>query len=428
LGDICAARGTEPLNPRFHEEFVTLCALFYSDEISDEEWALLQVHMAYCDSCRRTFEEYKQITTDVIPMLAASAATESASGPDESAAAFEEAGRRLMDRLDAVPNPQAPSASKKRPWLFMGALAACAIVSVAFAGGYLLRSRSGTQQMSASLPRAAKPSTLAPGIAVNTDDSLALKQTQAEVTRLREQLSALAAQSSHVSSDDGTLRHQLESEQAQRDRIASERDNLSKQLTVATADIQTLRDKLTSAQSNTDQQATTLAVLENKVHSLNVALDESNTALNDRERMLALDKDFLSHDRDIRDLIGARDLYIADIYDTNENGKTAKPFGRLFYTRDRSLAFYGFDLDKQPGLQQSVAFQAWGSGADRQPVNLGLFYQDDNHKRWVVRFNDAKTLARLNMVFVTVEPPGGSKKPTGRQLLRAYLQIQPNHP
>jgi hypothetical protein len=31
------------VNPRFHEEFVTLCALFYSDEISDEEWALLQV-------------------------------------------------------------------------------------------------------------------------------------------------------------------------------------------------------------------------------------------------------------------------------------------------------------------------------------------------------------------------------------------------
>jgi hypothetical protein len=29
---------------------------------------------------------------------------------------------------------------------------------------------------------------------------------------------------------------------------------------------------------------------------------------------------------------------------------------------------------------------------------------------------------------VTVEPPGGSNSPTGKQLLRAYLQIQPNHP
>jgi anti-sigma-K factor RskA len=70
----------------------------------------------------------------------------------------------------------------------------------------------------------------------------------------------------------------------------------------------------------------------------------------------------------------------------------------------------------------------WGSGADQKPVSLGLFYQDDNHKRWVMRFDDAKTLARLNMVFVTVEPPGGSHKPTGKQMLRAYLQIPSNHP
>jgi hypothetical protein len=161
---------------------------------------------------------------------------------------------------------------------------------------------------------------------------------------------------------------------------------------------------------------------------LDAALEETNSALDDRERMLALDKDFMQHDRDIRDLIAARDLYIADIFDTNESGKTAKPFGRLFYTRDRSLVFYGFDLEKQPGLKQAVAFQAWGSGSDSQPVNLGLFYQDDSHKRWVLRFNDPKALARMNMVFVTVEPPGGSNKPTGKQLLRAYLQIQPNHP
>jgi hypothetical protein len=31
-------------------------------------------------------------------------------------------------------------------------------------------------------------------------------------------------------------------------------------------------------------------------------------------------------------------------------------------------------------------------------------------------------------VFVTVEPQGGSHKPTGKQFLRAYLQIPSNHP
>jgi anti-sigma-K factor RskA len=92
------------------------------------------------------------------------------------------------------------------------------------------------------------------------------------------------------------------------------------------------------------------------------------------------------------------------------------------------MVFYGYDLDKQAGLKESVAFQAWGSGNDRQNVNLGLFYQDSTHKRWVLRFNDPKMLARLNMVFVTAEPKGGSSKPTGKPLLLAYLQAQSNHP
>jgi hypothetical protein len=144
--------------------------------------------------------------------------------------------------------------------------------------------------------------------------------------------------------------------------------------------------------------------------------------------MLALDKDFLTHDKDIRDVIAARDLRIVDIQDLTEKGKPAKAFGRIFYTRDRSLVFYGFDLEKQPGLTQTAAFQVWGSGADQNPVSLGLFYQDDNHQRWVMRFDDPKMLAHLNMVFVTAEPPGGSHKPTGKQFLRAYLQIPSNHP
>jgi hypothetical protein len=157
-------------------------------------------------------------------------------------------------------------------------------------------------------------------------------------------------------------------------------------------------------------------------------VQDLNSSLDEKDRMLAFDKEFLAHDREIRDLIGARNLYIADIYDVAQTGQTAKPSGRIFYTKDKSLVFYGYDLDKQAGLKQSVAFQAWGSGDDKQNVSLGLFYQDDTHKRWVLRFYDTKTLARLNMVFVTAEPQGGSSKPTGKPLLLAYLQAQANHP
>jgi hypothetical protein len=48
------------MTPQMHAELEALCPLFYSGEISDEEWALLQIHMAYCDGCHQTFLQYHQ--------------------------------------------------------------------------------------------------------------------------------------------------------------------------------------------------------------------------------------------------------------------------------------------------------------------------------------------------------------------------------
>ncbi|MGD0894355.1 MAG: anti-sigma factor [Terracidiphilus sp.] len=76
-------------------------------------------------------------------------------------------------------------------------------------------------------------------------------------------------------------------------------------------------------------------------------------------------------------------------------------------------------------------FEAWGGrGADRQhAVSLGLLYKDDaNQKCWVLKSNDAKTISQIDAVFVTVEPDGGSTKPSGKPLLFTYLRLNPNHP
>lgn len=423
--------GAEPVNPQLHDEFIALCALFYSGEISDEEWALLQVHLAYCDSCRSTFEQYKQIAKDMIPAMAASAAAELKTAPVESAQSFDEAERRLMSSLHVVSNQPKPPLSKKPSWrLTLGGLAACFLVLVAFASVRFVRSRRNQPTLTdASIPAARPPaSPQATAADEQHQHEHELEQSRQQIAELQRRLAAVEAHTVDSNGAIETLRHQLQAEETQREQIASDRDVLSKQLVAAQADIETLGAKLTSAAAGTDQQTGRVAMLEAKVQSLNVSLEEADTSLNDKDRMLALDKDFLSHDRDIRDLIGARNLYIADIFDTTETGKTAKPFGRIFYTKDSSLVFYGFDLEKQAGPERDAAFQVWGSGSDRQPVSLGLFYQDDSHNRWVLRCNDPKSLARLNMVFVTVEPPGGSTKPTGKRLLRAYLQIASNHP
>jgi hypothetical protein len=240
-------------------------------------------------------------------------------------------------------------------------------------------------------------------------------------TELEQQTRAAEERTRQSNAIATNIEQQLEAEKRERKTISDQRDALSQEVAMAQADAQSVRDKSAVANVAVSQQAARMMALEAKLRDASAALDE-------KDRMLALDKEFLAHDREIRDLIGARDLYIADIYDVAKNGKTSKPFGRIFYTKDKSLVFYGYDLDKQPGLKRSVAFQAWGSGDDKQSVSLGIFYQDETHKRWVLRFNDTKTLARLNMVFVTAEPQGGSAKPIGKPLLLAYLQVQPNHP
>jgi hypothetical protein len=73
----------------------------------------------------------------------------------------------------------------------------------------------------------------------------------------------------------------------------------------------------------------------------------------------------------------------------------------------------------------------WGTrGPAQNPArSLGIFYVDDQKlNRWLLKFEDPRILAEIDSVFVTIEPPGGSAKPTGRKFLYAYLNANPNHP
>ena len=153
-------------------------------------------------------------------------------------------------------------------------------------------------------------------------------------------------------------------------------------------------------------------------------------ALDQKEAETARGQELLEYDRDIRELMGARELYMADVHDVSGKG-TAKTYGRVFFTKGKSLIFYAFDLDAQPGVQNARSFQAWGrKGPDKEQArNLGIFYEDNvSKKRWVLKADDPKTLEDIDAVFVTVEPNGGSQHPSGKPLLFAYLRVNPNHP
>jgi len=129
--------------------------------------------------------------------------------------------------------------------------------------------------------------------------------------------------------------------------------------------------------------------------------------------------------------MGARNLHVVDLVDVDSKGKDRRALGRVFYTQGKSLIFYAFDLGDRGTVKRNASFQAWGTGGSAQSAarSLGIFYVDDQKQnRWVLKFEDPSILAEIDSVFVTVEPPGGSAKPTGRGFLYAYLKAIANHP
>jgi hypothetical protein len=236
-----------------------------------------------------------------------------------------------------------------------------------------------------------------------------LQQQSAEIARMKEAQDRVAAT--------------LQSDQTDKQNLLEQRTELGQKLEAAQAESRALGQQVASLNDQSADQRVQAKALGAKVDDLTRLLQDRDASLREQEELLA-------KDRDIREVMGARHLYMAEVYDTDENGATRKPYGRVFYTREKSLIFYAYDLDQQ-GSNPARTFQAWGRrGPDfKQAVSLGVFYEDNaSKKRWVLKSEDPKTLARIDAVFVTVEPHGGSDKPSGKPLLFAYLRVNPNHP
>jgi Anti-sigma-K factor rskA len=417
-----------------HPEFLELCALSTTEELTAEEWRRLEEHLSSCDACRGIKQQYERVIATTIPALAADSIDSREEVDDENSSSswsIEEAEAALMESLRTEPSPRGANSTippQSFRWKDAPGYAAAALLLTVFAfGGYRMGVHRGRSfGLTATLPAqsAGTPPRLdhaevqihpAHGAAAPSVDQTAelhrqLRLNLLEVARLEEQKKQ--------------LEDELEDRKADLDRSSQDRAEVDRQLALAQLNAQGWEEKLSSIASQKSQEAAQALAVQTRV-------DELSAVLREKDGEIAQDRELLRHDRDIRDLIGARDLYIAEIYDVAKTGDTQKPFGRVFYTKDKSLVFYGYDLDQQPGIKNAGTFQAWGRrGADHQhEVSLGILYQDDSSKkRWVLKVNDAATLAQIDAVFVTVEPRGGSSKPSGKPLLFTYLRLDPNHP
>ena len=430
---------------RPHEEFLELCAVSTTGELSEGEHAALKQHLAVCAECRQLLREFEAAATVGAPLLSSELA---AHGADELGSVHEEvdAGSTLdSDGLRSVP------AEAARPLRDNGFTFARRngnhtsrvnwnYVWLPFAAAVLLTAALAIYSYQAGTRRS-------PQIAQKTDAGAqtnldALEQQLSDAGHEREVLRTQLAdrdktirelqrriddESAALNQEKNTqanLEHSLQDALDQKQQLAQQQSSASQNFETAQASLKKVQAELDSTRQQRDQDEVAVGSLQGQIRDLNAQLRQN-------EQTVGKQQDLLAEDRDIRDLMGARDLYIAEVYDVARDGATQKPYGRVFYTKGKSLIFYAYDLDQQAGVKDASSFQAWGqNGPDRQQVlSLGIFYQDSiAKKRWVLKFDDPRALEQINAVFVTVEPHGGSHKPSGKPLLFASLRIDPNHP
>jgi myosin heavy subunit len=249
-------------------------------------------------------------------------------------------------------------------------------------------------------------------------------QQDSLIGSLRRQLEQQSAKMDQMKETQEQSDAALRNADAGRQQLIQQRTEVEQKFNAAQLTAQVLQTKLDSIAEQSSQDAKRTATLDAKVNELTNLLHQRDAAVDQQQELLA-------HDRDIRELMGARDLYVAEVYDVGRTGATQKPYGRVFYTKGKSLIFYAYDLDQQTVAKNANTFQVWGRrGPDReQAFPLGIFYEDNaSKKRWVLKLDDPKLLAQVDAVFVTVEPNDKSRKPSGKPLLFAYLRMDPNHP
>ncbi len=422
-----------------HQKFKELAALAYGGALTDSERLDLERHLHVCSSCRQAYNEYALISTEGMNFLAA------AYGSNQEGEDWDDRAvrKKLFARIHKIDESVTPVSRIKLlhfdgavppgnvgARLGIGVVAACVLILVAlgahWVGGH---SRAvGGPALSVSFVH---PLDLAPEKKAS-DELIALRtvqlsrletqvaSSQREVTKLRDALNAAVSRSAALSAAKTERDEQLR-------QVLEDRDKLATKLRDAGQSFQLVEAQLTSLRAEYDRSLLHTTSLESRV-------DELTAAAHDQERRLKDNEQYLASDRDIRELMGARKLYIADVFDVDSGSRTRKPFGRVFYTQSKSLIFYAFDLDRQPGVKNASAFQVWGkrdteSGEKNHAMNLGILYMDsESNRRWVLRLDDPKQLAELDAVFVTVEPQGGSQKPTGKPFLYALLRREANHP
>ncbi len=424
-----------------HEQFEELCALAALEQATPEDLVSLREHLAQCEACRLAYADFSELIRCDLP----AAHQESGGWWSRLRGLFENAGykKRFLVYAQSQGLRFSEQASAGSPSL---ARIARFKYAAAVAVGALVASLGLTAIRPGAVPiPPARDASLERRISELDRDR---NELQRKIAEQEQAIAALRLRLVEQQNAGSRALLRAAGAEQQRSEYAKRLEELESSLEAELAKSSGLNARLAVEQqrlAEAQAEARRAPELNAEVERLKGvnANDEVTAALQQRQvddlsRELQAQRDLLGRERqllaagrDIRDLMGARNLHIMDVLDADPRGRNRQTFGRVFYTEGKSLIFYAFDLDKAKAVPAKCSFQAWGvsEGNSESARSLGILYVDDaKQKRWILKVEDPKLLSQIESVFVTVEPFGGAKRPSGQKLLYAYVKNPANHP
>jgi len=397
-----------------HEYFEELCAIAAIGQLSEEEMAALAGHLKTCYKCRRTAGEFTFLLNQ-LPIEELSADERSTAEVVSKSHRERFLARARSEGLQFSSAAEQGQAGKWSPRLKMQQVRFIAVPALAAMAVPVIVSPKLFDRNTPTL-KIVFGAAPVPTAALRTIPEQSSKESSVEAT-LSAENQTLRAQLARAQAEASSARMQAELANTRIEETDQQLRSTRGELERAVAEA----DKLRNAR---DAASAEVVAQQYRVNALNDEIRNQRTSV-DQDRQLA------SVAKDVREMMGARNLHIIDVFDADGTGRQRKSFGRVFYVEGKSLIFYAFDLKQKSSGTTKVSFQAWGQrdGSRDKPKSLGVFYVDDHSQgRWVLKVEDPAKLASIDSVFVTVEPLGGADRPTGQKLLYAFLGSYANHP
>ena len=407
-----------------HSHYEELAALRAGGHLIDEELSDLQRHEETCAQCKNAAAEFRKVCLFGLPLA-------------------QSRFRRMINMLTNRPDPGATErfirraslegiafsqdvkaqASSRTPYLSfaVAGVGSLAVLAVAFLYGSYRpdhTSRHPDEQNSAQvrqqLERLSQQNAALDATISEQQQTLAARQRESEDLRAQLAILTSAANNSRPANDQT---------RAEAVPLASYREAEAQRKIQEKLLSDTKGELARLKQARASDQASIVA---DQIH-INEMSEQLKTA---RANTANMQKQLAAVSGDGSNLMAARQLHVVDVRDSGPDGKPGKTFGRIFLTGGKSFVFYAFDLNESITNGSKKTYQVWGQTEGRSGSlrSLGFLKVDNKtQQRWVLRSNDTATFKEINSLFVTVEPQGGAKTPSGQRLLYAYLG-EANHP